>query len=70
MSLEEYKNNDKKYQEERASLDKIVMYIQQTVSPHLIKNYCKPGQLIRTWLAMLKDTVGIDAEEERDRARD
>jgi hypothetical protein len=43
MSLEEYKNKDRKYQEERASLDKIVVYIQQTVSPHLMKNCCKPG---------------------------
>jgi hypothetical protein len=70
MLLEEYKNKDKKYQEERASLDKIVVYIQQTVSPHLMKNCCKPGQPIRTWLATLRDTVGIDAEEERERARD
>jgi hypothetical protein len=70
MSLEEYKNKDKKYQEERASLDKIVVYVQQTVSPHLMKNCCKPGQPIRTWLATLRDTVGIDAEEERERARD
>jgi hypothetical protein len=69
MSLEEYKNKNKKYQEERASLDKLVVYIQQTVSPHLMKNCCKPGQPIRTWLATLKDTVGVDAEEERERAR-
>jgi hypothetical protein len=70
MSLEEYKNKDKKYQKERASLDKLVVYIQQTVSPHLMKNCCKPGQPIRTWLATLKDTVGVDAKEERERARD
>jgi hypothetical protein len=70
MSLEEYKNKDKKYQEEQASLDKIVVYVQQTVSPHLMKNCCKPGQPIRTWLATLRDTVGINAEEERERAHD
>jgi hypothetical protein len=70
MLLEEYKNKDKKYQEEQAGLDKMVVYIQQTVSPHLMKNCCKPGQLIRTWLATLKDIVGIDAEEGRECARD
>jgi len=70
MSLEEFKNKDRKYQEERASLDKLVVYLQQTVSPHLMKNCCKPGQPIRTWLSTLKETVGIDAEEERERARD
>jgi hypothetical protein len=70
MSLEEFKNKDRKYQEERASLDKMVVYLQQTVSPHLMKNCCKPGQPIRTWLSTLKETVGIDAEEERERARD
>jgi hypothetical protein len=64
MLLEKYKNKDKKYQEERASPAKRVVYIQQTVSPHLMKNCCKPGQSIRTWLATLKDTVGIDAKEE------
>jgi hypothetical protein len=69
MLLEKYKNKDKKYQEEQASLAKIVVYIQQTVSPHLMKNCCKPGQSIRTWLATLKDTVDIDAEEERERTR-
>jgi hypothetical protein len=35
-----------------------------------MKNCCKPGQPVRTWLATLKDTVGIDAEEERECARD
>jgi hypothetical protein len=70
MLLEEYKNKDKKYQEEQASLNKMVVYIQQMVSLHLMKNCCKPGQPIRTWLAMLKDTVGIDRKEEQERARD
>jgi hypothetical protein len=70
MLLEEFKNKDKKYQEEQTSLDKLVVYIQQTVSPHLMKNCCKPGQPIRTWLATLKDTIGIDAEEEQERACD
>jgi hypothetical protein len=34
-----------------------------------MKNCCKPGESIRTWLISLKETVGIDAEEERLRAR-
>ena len=70
LRLEAYKSADRKYQEERTSWDKVVVLIQQTVSPHLMKNCCKPGQPIRIWLATLKDTVGIDAEEERERARD
>ena len=68
--IEAYKSADRKYQEKRANMDKIVVVIQQTVLPHLMKNCCKPGQPIRTWLTTLKDTVGIDAKEERERARD
>ena len=70
LRLEAFKHADKKYQEEKASLDKVVVLILQTVSTHLMKNCCEPGQSIRTWLNTLKDTVGIDAEEERERARD
>ena len=70
VRCEAHKNADKKYQEERSSLDKIVVLIQNTVSAHLMKNCCTPGESIRSWLIALKDTVGIDAEDERERARD
>ena len=68
--LEANKSAERKWMEERSNLDKIVVLIQQTVLPHLMKNCCKPGKPIRTWLSTLKETVGIDAEEERERARD
>ncbi|KAL5372452.1 hypothetical protein PMIN06_012139 [Paraphaeosphaeria minitans] len=69
LRLESYKITDRDYREERANMDKVVVFIQQSVSPHLMKNCCKPGEPIRTWLISLKQTVGIDAEEERLRAR-
>ena len=67
--LESYKIADRDYREERANLDKVVVFIQQSVSTHLMKNCCKPGEPIRLWLISLKKTVGIDADEERLRAR-
>jgi hypothetical protein len=35
-----------------------------------MKTCCRPGESFRTWITALKDTVGIDDEEERERARD
>lgn len=67
--LESYKIADRDYREERSNLDKVVVFIQQSVSTHLMKNCCKPGEPIRSWLISLKKTVGIDADEERLRAR-
>ena len=69
LQLESYKIRDREYREERANLDKVVVFIQSSVSPHLMKNCCKPGETLRSWLISLRDTVGIDAEEERLRAR-
>ena len=69
LRLESYKAADREYREERASLDKVVVFIQHTVSPNLMKSCCKPGESLRAWLVKLKQTVGIDAREERLRAR-
>lgn len=69
LRLETYKAADREYREERANLDKIVVLIQHTVSPNLMKSCCKPGESLRTWVTNLKQTVGIDAREERLRAR-
>lgn len=70
LDIEPYKSEHRKFEDEQAKLDKVVVFIQQTVLPHLMKNCCKPGESIRNWLITLKDTVGIDAEEECERARD
>ena len=67
--LETYKAADREYREERANLDKVVVFIQNTVSPNLMKSCCKPGDSLRAWISNLKQTVGIDAREERLRAR-
>jgi hypothetical protein len=67
--LEAYKIANREYREEQANMDKVVMFIQHSVSPHLMKNCCKLGEPIRAWLISLKQTVGIDAEEERLQAR-
>lgn len=69
LRLESYKAADREYREERANLDKIVVFIQHTVSPNLMKSCCKPGESLRVWVSNLKQTVGIDAREERLRAR-
>lgn len=70
VQVESYKDDMRKYQEERQALDKIVVLIQQTVTPNLMRNCCIPGEPIRTWFRMLQQTVGINDDEERDRARD
>lgn len=69
MKLEAYKIHDREYREEIASLEKVVLYIQATVSSHLQRNCCKPGEPIRKWIASLMVTAGVDKEDERDRAR-
>ena len=70
IRLETYKIAERKYQEESASMDKLMVLLQNTVSSHLMKTCCRPGESFRTWITALKDTVGIDDEEERERARD
>ena len=69
IQLEAYKLDDKEYREEKANMDKIVVFIQSTVSPHLMRNCCKPGESVRQWIRSLMETVGVDKEEERERAR-
>ncbi|PVH92099.1 hypothetical protein DM02DRAFT_701515 [Periconia macrospinosa] len=69
MQLEAYKLDDKEYREEKINMDKIVMFIQSTVSPHLMRNCCQPGEPARQWIRSLMETVGVDEEEERERAR-
>ena len=67
--LEAYKIYDREYREEKASLEKVVLHIQATVSSHLQHNCCQPGQTVRQWIKSLMESVGIDKEDERDRAR-
>jgi len=69
IQLEAYKIRDREYREEKANLEKVVLYIQATVSQHLQRNCCKPGESIRQWITSLMETVGVDKEDERDRAR-
>lgn len=69
IQLEDYKIKDKEYREERTSLEKVIVYIQATVSLHLQRNCCKPGESVRQWIILLTETVGIDKEEERRDAR-
>ena len=69
IRLEAYKIHDREYREENASLEKVVLYIQATVSPHLQRNCCRPGEPIRKWITSLMETAGVDKEDERDRAR-
>ncbi|PVH91547.1 hypothetical protein DM02DRAFT_338201 [Periconia macrospinosa] len=67
--LEHYKLSQQVYREEQQGMDKIVQYIQSTVSCHLFRNCCKPEHTLRQWVTLLQHTVGFDAEEERKQAR-
>ena len=69
MMLEAYKIHDREYREENANFEKVVLYIQASVSQHLQRNCCKPGESIRHRITSLMETVGVDKEDERDRAR-
>jgi hypothetical protein len=67
--LEAYKIADKEYERERTNIEKVVTYIHTTVSPHLQRNCCQPSDTVRQWIQSLIETVGVDKNDERDRAR-
>jgi len=67
--LEIYKIMDRAYQEEKADLDKVVTFLQSTISVHLQNNCCIPGETIKDWIKNLTITVGVDLQEEYRRAR-
>ena len=69
IQLDSFKQAERRYIEERKNIEKIASFIQSTVSVHLQNNCLLPDQTPRDWVRSLRDTVGVDADDERDRAR-
>ena len=70
IHLESYKLFDKEYQEERTKYEKLIEHILATVSPHLQLSCCESGKSVREWMISLQETVGVDTQEERTKARE
>ena len=67
--LEIYKITDRDYREQKADLDKVVTFLQSTISAHLQNNCCTPGGTMKQWINNLTITVGVDHQDEYRRAR-
>ncbi|KAL5371227.1 hypothetical protein DPSP01_014408 [Paraphaeosphaeria sporulosa] len=67
--LDIYKMMDRAYQEEKTDLDKVVTFLQSTISAHLQNNCCIPGETIKQWINNLTITVGVDYQDEYRQAR-
>jgi hypothetical protein len=70
LRLEAYKLMEKEHQEEQAKYEKLISHILATVSPHLHLSCCDSGKTVREWVVSLQETVGVDPQEERTRARE
>lgn len=70
MQLEEFKILNQRYQQERIGFGKLTKHIRKTVSQHLFYNCCKVGISHRQWIDNLAANVGIDTNDELDRARE
>lgn len=67
--LELYKIYNQEYREEQANLDKIVSFLQSTTSAYLQNNCYLPNESTRQWINNLINTVGVDLQDEFNRAR-
>ncbi|KAF7574091.1 hypothetical protein PtrM4_057140 [Pyrenophora tritici-repentis] len=70
LRLESYKIRERDYQEESNKISKMVEHILTTVTPHLQLSCCTENGTPRDWITALQDTVGVDEDEERARARE
>lgn len=70
MRMEAYRFLEKEFKEEQAKYEKLLVHILGTVSPHLQLSCCHTGNSVREWIKSLQETVGVDPEEERIRARE
>lgn len=70
LRLEAYKLQEKEYQEEQPKYEKLINHILATVSPHLHLSCYDSGKTVREWVSSLQETVGVDPQEERTRARE
>ena len=70
MEMEAYKEERREWEREQASRKDLVKHIQSTVSKHLQKTCCRFGTQLREQIRLLRTTVGIEDDVERDKARD
>jgi len=68
--VEMYKLLENRYEKQRNRIRKAEEYLQTTVTPYLARNCFLPGDTIRKKITKLKDTVGVDPEEEFHQARE
>jgi hypothetical protein len=69
IQKDDYKMDLHDYETQQKNLQHIVLLIQSTVAPYLLKTCCLPGHTIVQWLANLKLTAGVDDRIEQERAR-
>lgn len=67
---EQYRSDRHEFEKEQTSLQQITVFIQSSVTPHLLRTCCLPDQSLRQWLTNLKQTVGVDERLEQERARE
>lgn len=60
---------DRAYQEERADLNKVVTFLQLTISAHLQNKCYVPRETIKKWVNNLAIAVGVDHQDEYRRSR-
>lgn len=70
IRLESYKLRLTEFNQERAALDKASVYIQTTVTAYLARNCLLPHKSLRHWIISLRDTVGVDPDEQFHQARE
>jgi hypothetical protein len=68
--MEQHKSDRHVHDKEQASSQQVLVFIQSTVSPHLLRVSCLPDQPLRSWLRNIRQKVGIDERLEREQARD
>ncbi|CAA9959562.1 hypothetical protein P3342_004762 [Pyrenophora teres f. teres] len=70
MHFKLHKIREKEYLKETNSLTKTYDHILRTVSPHLLLSCCVEGRTLRAWITALQDTVEVDEDKEKARARE
>jgi hypothetical protein len=75
-ALENYKTSmdifrilDHRYREEKQGLEKLVVFLQGSISQFLQTTCLDPDKTVKEWITTLEQTAGVDKEDERQKAR-
>ncbi|KAF1922659.1 uncharacterized protein M421DRAFT_426669, partial [Didymella exigua CBS 183.55] len=60
----------KAFKEDLEYYKHIIVFIQLTVSPHLLRTCCLPEKPLRQWITDLQLTVGVDEQIKQEQAQD